>query len=451
MKAPPSRSQALLTIGWIATAAIAFSFGRLTNPTASPTTGPLRPGAAKSTVSTASGDADQDAAFAKTLEALRSGQFASGEKPRTLAELTNGQPLDKWLKKLLAQDDSIVRMTGILRLLEVLNTPEELRAAIEAVNLRGDRGFGRGSRFTEYSMLIEKWAQIDPKTAIEFAESRTREEKYLASSTVLRTWTRMDPAAAITWAQTEGKKTSDTENAPGEPGNWGERGPSAISTVISQLAQTDLDRALSVAAGENFDRRSRTLDTLASELANQRGLEAARKIVDDMPAGSLRDGLVSQLAERLAAKDPTGAASWVLSLPEGDSRSRALADVVSEWARKDATAAGKFLASLQPSPETDRSRETYANNVARKDPEAAMAWATTITEPDRRTRTVENVARTWMTQDANAAKAWVAQSTLPDDLKQRIQSPRPPGGFGPGGPGGPGGFSGFGRGRGPGN
>ena len=443
MKASLPRPQVIVAVGWLATAAIAFCVGRLTIPAeTSSAAGGASSDAANRKGKNGSG-ASQDAEAAQA--GSRGSQFALGEDgtPLTLEKLTNGQPLEKWVKHLMAEEDSLVRMTGFMRLLGVLKDPADLKAALEAINLRADRGFSRSSRFTEYGMLLEKWTQLDPKGAIEFAEGRSREEKYIASSTVLRTWTRTDPAAAIAWAQAKGKETAGAEDqggGPGGPGGWGGQS-SALSTVLTQLARADLDRALTVASTETFDRRSRTLDTLASELVSQRTLDGARKAIDAMPAGSLRDGLISQLASQFAAKDAPGTADWVLGLPASDAKSRALAETIAEWAKKDATAAGGFLAKLPATAEADRSRESYANAVVKKDPLGAIAWATAITDEERQRRAVESVARTWIKEDATTATAWVAESTLPDDLKKRIETPRPTGG--------PGGFNG--RGRGPGN
>ena len=365
------------------------------------------------------------------------GQFAMGEGDGalTVARVTNGQPLDKWMKNLMAQEDDIVRMNGLLRLLDAVRDPEDLKTMIGAINLRGDRGFGRGARFTEYSMILEKWTQLDPKGAIGYANSKGREEKWIGTSTVLRTWTRADAGAAVTWAQANGKDAKEAEGGPGggPPGF----GSSPIAIVLTQLAHSDLDRALSVAASETFDRRSRTLDTLANELVSQRGLDAARTAIDGMAEGALRDGLVTQLAGKFAEKDAPSAAAWVLALPEGDAKSRALSETVGEWAKKDAVAAGAFMTQLPATPQADRSREAYANAVAQKDPQGALAWASAITDAQRQQRTVENVVRSWVKQDATAAKAWIAQSTLPEDVKTRVQSPGRSGGFS--------------RGRGPGN
>jgi hypothetical protein len=445
MKSSQSRTPLIVGFGWFATAAIAFCIGRIgLSPAGSTGSGDATRGSERAGVGArGSGDAPglrsgQDSA----------GQFAMGEGQGavTLARLTNGQPLEKWMKNLMTQEDDIVRMSGLLRLLEVLTDPEDFKTVLAAINLRGDRGFGRGARFTEYSMILEKWTQLDPKGAITYVNSKGREEKWIGTSTVLRTWTRADAGAAVAWAQANGKEKDDAQPGPGGSGR-GPGGPgggpqgftsSPISIVLSQLAHSDLDRALTVATAETFDRRSRTLDTLANELVSQRGLDGAQSALDGMASGSLRDGLTTQLAGKLAEKDAPSAAAWALALPEGDAKSRALAETIGTWAKQDAAAAGAFMAKLPATAEADRSRESYANAVAPKDPQGAIAWASAITDAERQQRTVENVVRSWVRQDAPAAKEWIAQSTLPAEVKARVQAPGRTSGFG-------------GRGRGPGN
>ena len=436
MKNNSSRLPLVVGLGWLATAAIAFCIGRIGAPTAPVATNDdaARPVAGKS--GSASGSADF------SLPPGERGQFAMGEGvgAMTVERLTNGQPLDKWVKNLMAQQDDILRMNGLLRLLDAVRDPEELKTALGAINLRGGRGPGFGSRFTEYSMILEKWTQLDAKGAIGYVNAKGREEKWIGTSAVMQTWTRTDAAGAIAFAQAAAKE-KDKDEAQGNQGGPGGGPPgftsSPISIVLSQLARTDLDRALGVAATETFDRRSRTIDTIAGELVSQRGLDGARTALDGMAAGSLRDGLTAQLAGKFAEKDAPSAAAWAFALPEGEAKSRALAETIGEWAKKDAVAAGAFMAKLPATAEADRSRETYATAVAGTDPKGALAWATTITDKDRQQRAVESVVRTWVKQDAPAAKDWIAQSPLPDDVKARMQSP------------GKGGFSG--RGRGPGN
>jgi len=442
MKISHPRTPMIVAVGWVATAAIAFSIGRIGGSSERATNAESPAGAAASQAggSQKGGPTDDGAVRAAAMNA----QFGTAENGGriTLERLTNGQPLDQWMKHLMSQEDNILRMGGLLRFLETVRDPADLKVALEAINLRGDRGFGRGSRFSEYSMILEKWAHLDAKGAIACVETKTREEKMLGTSAVLRTWTRTDPSAAIAWAQANGSKQASAEagsqGGPGGSPGWGGQGNMALSMVLSQLAHTELDRALSVAATETFDRHSRTLGTLASEMVSQRGLDGALSAFDAIAPGSLKDGLATQIAEKYANANAPAAAEWALGLPDGEPKSRALAETIGEWAKKDPAAAGAFLAKLPTTPETDRSRESYANRIAEKNPESALAWASSIVDEERKTRAVTEVARTWARQDADAAKAWISQSTLPEEVKARVQAP---------GRGG----SGFSRSRGPGN
>jgi hypothetical protein len=448
MKSSQSRLPLVFGLGWLATAAIAFCIGRIGSSSGVPARSEAAASGAGKADSASHGNGD---AAGFSAGPGSKGQFGmgDGDGPLTVTRVTNGQPIDKWMKHLMAQEDNLVRMNGLLRFLEAVTDPEDLKIALAEVNLRGDRG--RGARFMEYAMILEKWTQLDAKGAITFvAASKGREEKWLGESTVLRTWTRTDASAALAWAQANGKENKENEDPQDGQGGNG-RGPgggpptsSPTSIVISQLAHTDLERAMSVAAAENLDRRSRTIGTLANELVSQRGLDGARSALEGMAAGSLRDGLTTQLAGKLAEKDAPAAVEWAFGLPEGDAKSRALAETIGEWAKKDAAAAGTFMTKLPATAETDRSRESYANAVVQKDPQGAIAWASTITDKERQQRTVENVARSWVKQDAATAKEWIAQSSLPAEVKTRIQSPSRTGGGGTNG-------GGFSRSRGPGN
>lgn len=177
--------------------------------------------------------------------------MGEGDGSMTVERLTNGQPLDKWVKNLMAQQDGIVRMNGLLRLLDAVRDPEDLKTALGAFSLRGDRGFGRGARFTEYSMILEKWTQLDAKGAVAFVNSKGREEKWIGMSAVMQTWTRTNPAEAIAWAQTTGKEKDESQGGQGGlGGGWPSSSP--LSMVLSQLARTDLDRAIGLAATETL-------------------------------------------------------------------------------------------------------------------------------------------------------------------------------------------------------
>jgi hypothetical protein len=318
--------------------------------------------------------------------------------------------MEDWLKRLIKQDDEIVRTTAFLRLLAVLETPEDLRQALEIVAPRGDRPGWRGFGMREAPMLLQKWTQLDAKGAAAYIESRNPQERMFASSVVLSTWARINPDEALAYAQANGQSANEQD------GNW------SMAMVVSQLAKNDVDRALQVATTQDTSRaRGRMMDSVLSELVTQRGEDGARSTVMSLPPSAFRDNLTAQLAGRLADKDGFGTAQWVMnSLPAGDVRGKALAETVNRWADDDPVAAGNFLSRLPASPETDPARERYAFEVSRADPEGALAWANTISAQEQRTKAVENLVRAWMRRDKAAAEKWVASSQLPEQVRNQL-------------------------------
>ncbi|MHA3773387.1 hypothetical protein ACXR0O_17780 [Verrucomicrobiota bacterium sgz303538] len=405
MRSLQSSRHLLLAGAWLATIAITYCFGRLGDPAAVHTPSP-----ASSNSGTAAPHASdaQPLASASVFLPLES-HSAKGQ--RTIEAVTGGQPLDDWLKRLLNQDDEIIRTTAFLQLLEALEKPEDLRQALEIIAANGGGNRWRGNGMREASMLLQKWSQLDPKGAIAYAESlKGGDDRGMAANVVLRTWARSNPEEAIAYAQANGQSTNPQD------GNW------SLASVVAQLARTDIDRALQVAGTQDMSRaRGRMMDSLLSELVTQRGEESARATILALPPGSFRDNLTAQLAGRLADSDGAGTAQWVMNtLPAGDARSRALAEVVNQWAGDDPVAAGNFLSRLPSTPETDPARERYAYDVLRRDPEGALAWANTITAGEQRTRAIENLVRAWMRRDRTAAQNWVASANLPENVRNQL-------------------------------
>lgn len=414
--------------GFAATAAVAFAFGRMTSWLDKPIAGnqPAQ-GQRAGTV----GNGTEGGQGSSALNGRIGGSFeADSGTPGTsltVEQVTSGQPLEDWLKKLMAQDDDLYRMQNLLRLIDSLHNPEDIKAALKIVGTT--RGGGRGGpfngRFTEYGMLMEKFTQLDPKGALSYASEQQGGEKFMATSSALRTWTRLDPAAALAWAQNEGAALQFETNrgGPGGPGGEGQDNQPkenfALLSVISQLAKTDIDKAILTASTTEIGRfGNRTVETLASELITQRGADAARKMVDSLPDGSFKNEYIQQVAGRLADKDAPGTATWAMDLPAGDAKRRALGEAIDEWVKTDATAAGNFLAKLPASTDTDSARETYARGVVKNDPAAALTWAATITEPDRRGRTAVNLASDIIRQDqVNGLQIVNNSTTLSDDQK----------------------------------
>jgi hypothetical protein len=350
----------------------------------------------------------------------RSWEGRQGAASRTLEEIVGQQPLGDYLKRVLALEDDIKRTGAFMELLETIQTPEQIREALDAVAKSG-RGWGRGVSSREYAMLLQKWTSMDPTAAAAYAlNAGGREERYMAMSHVLRTWTRLDSHAALAWAQANGTTVSSD---PGRQRDEAE-GNIAVAMVASQLARTDLDLALRAAASDPDSRTTARLgDNLAEELFKQRGEEAARQTILAMPESRLRDAMIGEHADRLAKTDGLAAAKFATSLPPGRAYSAALSEAIAGWAEQKPAEAGAFLNTVPLSKESDPARERYAREIVSKDPLGAISWAGTITDPRQRESATENVVRSWVRRDSAAATPWVMQSAFSAETKQRLLAP----------------------------
>lgn len=404
-------SRLLIAAAWIGTAIVAYSIGTLRSPS---------PAAPASTTSTDASVAAAQAMAAAEHDAEhgeRPWDGGHGARTRTLTEIVGQQPLGDYLKRVLALEDDIKRTSAFMEVLETLQTPEQIREALEAVAKSG-RGWGRGPASREYAMLLQKWTSMDPKAAADYAvKAAGRDERYMAMSNVLRTWTRLDSHAALAWAKANGAATSIGTIREGD-------GNIAVTMVASQLARTDIDLALQAIASEADSRSaSRLGDDLTNELFKKRGPEKTRETILAMPESRLRDAMLGEYIDRLADDDGPGAAKFAASLPAGRARSYGLAEAVAEWLKDDPAATANFLNSLPLTPDSDPARERFAREVAGKDPLGAISWAGTITDARQRQETTERVIRSWVRNDSAAATPWVMQSNLSEETKQRLLTP----------------------------
>lgn len=268
-----------LAVAWAASLAITYSFAKLAEPAA-----PVAPATSSEkteskpdiTPSTGSGDATPEGA------ALR-GLNRSNVNQTTRDQLTGGLPMSDWLKHLMSQDDQIIRMTGFLKLLDTLDNGADIKDALAVMKENGRGGFGRGWS-GEYSMLLEKWTQLNPKEAAAYLkDSLSPREQMMAGRSVLGTWTRMNPDEALAWAQTNG--------APAKPedGNW------AVAAVVTQMAQRNLNRALLLAQTQPTSRtQGWVVNSLVGQLVKEQGPESALTTVQKLEPGPFQDAMLKQ-------------------------------------------------------------------------------------------------------------------------------------------------------------
>jgi len=415
---------------WLATAVVTFCLGRVT-------TGPLREtvfggskgdgraGGSDSSITGTSGGASKGAASEDVLARV------FGNHATSLEQVLGGKSLVEHLKALLKVDDEAVRMLGFLRLLEALTDPEDIKKALELISKENGGRF----RITETSMLLQKWAQMDPKAAADYASSQRDFSRFVGMNAVLRTWLKSNPDDAIAWAEQNGVQ----QNQNGDQGNRGqgrggpEEGNWAVATLIGPLAQQNLDRALELAKSQTESRaRGRMIDTLVDEMLAQRGMDAARNTLTDLPDNAFRAGMAGRIVDKmLENSEPKDVVNVAWNFPSGDTRERAMSEAIRRIADDDPVAAATFLKDFGNSPDLDSAKEVLGFQIARKgkDPEGAIIWLQSITDQKQQLEALQRLLPGIARQNPDLAQQYATQLGIPLQQQGRGGGPDS-GGFG---------------------
>ncbi len=404
----PTRNLSLLLGGlWLASVAAAFYAGRSASSESSDDVAANRGSHAgaratpSSLRSASSGSPDSEGRLEPSP--LARGLGGSGASNAAAGDtLTFGERF----KALMENDDSVAKMTGFLALLEELGDS----AAFSEVAAVLMKDFNPRENGREFSMLMQKWGEADPRGALEYAKEIDDWPGRWAASKVLEQFVATNRDEAIAWA----KENGQPEKGRDEDGNW------MMSGVISGLAKIDPDAATELARNEPRSRaRGEMMEALLGAYM-ERGEDAARTWATNLPDDIFKVGALSRLAGQLADKDIASTVKWVESLPTDESTPRVFSEVVERWAREDPNEAGNWLGRFPASPEMDEPRQTFAWRIRERDPESAIAWAATISNPEQREKATYELARDWVRREPEAAKTWVSTSPLPDDVKQRL-------------------------------
>ncbi len=394
------KQKLITSTAWVASLGIAWYAARLTGPSS---TEPTASGALPSTQESPARATSPGAASPASAEGKPPAGDAAGLRGLFTAAPTHPEDVARRVQDILAMDEPAEKMAAWLEFIGSLKTDAQLAAAMQ--ELTGTRFDGR-ERGREFGLLMDRWAAVNPLSALTWAQGQTDWRGGWASFTGLKRWAKTDPEKALAWAQANPAKGRD---------NYGMAG------LVEGLARKNLDKAAEVASTmERSDARGEAIDSVIDQFYKQRSADDARRWVESLPDTTYRVGAASRLAARMAQGDAAQAAAWAAQLPQGEAKTRAYTEVIDVWANKNPNDAGNWLNSLPYTADTDEPRERFAWNVSRKDPESAITWAGTITNLKKREEVSMRLAREWIRREPDAARAWVERSGLTPEAKQRL-------------------------------
>ena len=409
---PTTMLAALALIG-----AGAFMAGRMTSTTA-PTVSQDRPAetkAARATGRDSSGESSGSRIISKTSKPLRGEGAVAKDRMARLEAIVRGE-------------NPIERNRALLAFLDQLG-PGDYEAAVAHFRSLGITD----SRNGEYSLLLTAWAQVDPMSALTYARKNTSGE--FARDSILTSWATTDPEAAIRWAQT---------NHEGDDPN------PYLAGIIRGLAQSDPARATELLASlPRSEERGRGLEFMLPHLLEQ-GSDATRAWIASLTDSALKNGAMERVADRLAATDPAGTASWLLANP-GQALDRRMDDVYSTWANKDQEGALSSFTALPPGNARSNALRGVISSMAGADPKAAISlldrypndvndrvvqnlvWHSFGTDPAMAATQIarmgnekerDNMYRrtldAWFERDPDSAQAWIGSNQIPAAVRERI-------------------------------
>jgi len=192
-----------------------------------------------------------------------------------------------------------------------------------------------------FSDFFPQLIEIDPWAAAQFAESPQAAESRTDLMRVLaRNWAQADIAGATNWiAQLADPNERDT----------------MLSCVCFGIAEGDPQLAVQTLEQQGLnERRNVMLGNLAQQWASQ-DMQAAIAWADNCPTGEIRDNLFRHIALAESDTAPAESAQLVMEqISPGSVQEEAISDVLQRWARQDMSGAFAWVKQLPSGAVRDR-------------------------------------------------------------------------------------------------
>ena len=263
--------------------------------------------------------------------------------------------------------------------------------------------------------LVRRWTETDPHAAANFALSREPGQRDF-SDTIAYAWADTDPRAAKEWAL----------SLPA-----GDERSSALSSVISAIAQKDPEAALqfflSLTPADlsrgRFGFSSDHYANIFSTWAAKDPVGAGNRVLA-LPPGQDRDRALTNVVETWAHANPQAALAWAAQIPDERQRRKVLTHAYGSWAANDLKAASAAMLALPAGEERNRTLALVVSGISGRfdfsghpDPQTAAMLITQLPAGGTRDNAITNFASSWAHTDVPGALDWVEQ--LPDGKSKK--------------------------------
>jgi len=247
-------------------------------------------------------------------------------------------------------------------------------------------------------LLLARYADLDPKTALSYVDSLKGFRHELGQQTVISAWAAKDPEEAARYfnAKADDMDTFDSSQSAATAG-----------ALAAEWARQDPDSALEWADTLPDELRGETFGRIMAQLSHDDPVEAA-ELLTAMEPGYERTGMLQTLVDQWAHQDPSEAADWVLAQTEGADRLVAVESLVGAWMGSSPMDASQWLAELPEGDAKDGAILAMTESrFVQRDPEANVVWSAAIQDLALRTEAVEAALGDWLASDPQRAEAWL--------------------------------------------
>jgi hypothetical protein len=343
-------------------------------------------------------------------ESLTPGISPPAPSPETASKaLPRDEPVNR-LRQIAAQSNSSKRARAVAIIAEGLDETQIRAVLAELANMH------LPERDEIASLLIERWAKLNPMAAIDFAKGiKISRERNSALRAAVKGWAEVDLSAAKEWAV--------ALQGPMKDG--------ALRGLITAMVESDPKGACALVQKLDQEVDGELAEELFDQWTERDPSEAAAH-VSQLPKGIFQDQAIQVVAERWASNDLTGALAWAetmwdqkLSRASGNripAGHDAISSVLQAWLRQNADAAIQWIE--QQSDEKKRSGVLTALIALEgdRDPEQAAHLITDKLQPgDLQDKALKDLAYRWSFCDTKGALAWVEQ--LADPRLQQLLLP----------------------------
>ncbi len=223
--------------------------------------------------------------------------------------------------------------------------------------------FKNGEVFNAVNNAFGEWLKQDPAAAAAWLKGRPLEQQRKLWGRMANKFAETDPVGAQAWFK-DTPPSAEREKAGAE--------------IVKALAKKDPHAALEWLQDNLEGGRTAGFAYLAEALA-EKGVDSAKQLLDAMPPGAQRDGVVQVIAAKWANKDFKPAIAWVLSLPADDpGRKQAMQQLSYQWAEKDLAGATAYLRDQASPMEFIYMMYSVSRQFMQKDMAGGFAWADTL-------------------------------------------------------------------------